>query len=58
MVDETYSSRKAVVAKYVITFLIEHYGLIVSRSSVGRMIKMMGLSWTPIQKAKRTYNSY
>ena len=29
-----------------------------SRSTVGRMMKMMGLSWTPIQKAKWTYASY
>ena len=57
-VYEVHSSGKAVVAKDVINFLIEHYALIVSRTTVGRMMKTMVPSWTPIQKEKRTYVSY
>ena len=58
MVDETHSSGKSVVDKNRMAFLIEQYGLIVSRSKIIRVMKMMGLSWTPIQKVKRTYASY
>ena len=58
MVDQYHSEGKAVVAQDVIAFILQHYNFLVHRRTVGRIMNRMGLTWTAIKTARRTYSAY
>jgi len=57
-VDDCHSIGKAVVARDIRAMLFEKHGMNVHRTTVGRAVKKLGLSYSPIGRAKRTYASY
>ena len=58
VVDEEHSKGKAVVARDIVAYLLENFYLKVNRTTAGRALKGMGLTWAPIKKVKRSYSSY
>ena len=57
-IDTSHSKGEAVVARDVMAMLFDKYQLDVHRTTVGRAVKRLGLSYSQIQSAKRTYSSY
>ena len=49
---------KAVVARNVEAYWLEKSYILVHRTTAGRTLNSMGLTWIPIGKAKKTYASY
>ena len=58
MVDEKYSWGKAVVVRDIVAFLLDKFDLAIHRTSVGRVMHLLGLICGSIKNAKRTHASY
>ena len=58
-VDSSHSRGRSVTARKVRAHIYEKFGgLEVHRTTMIRALKRMGLTWSPIAKAKRTFASY
>ena len=58
LVDEQHSKGKAIVARDIVAYLLENCYLRIHQTTAGRTLKGMGITWSPIKKAKRSYASY
>ena len=59
LTDDIHSEGETVTSRKVRAHLFEKFeGLQVHKSTVTRTMKKLGLSWSPIGRAKRTYASY
>lgn len=57
-VDDNHVKGKAVVSRDIVALLFTKYQIKIHRTTAARAIAKLGLSWTPIKSAKRTFSSH
>ena len=58
LVDERHSQGKGVVARNIVAYLYDQFNLLIHRTTAGRMISKLGLSWAPMKAYKSTFASH
>ena len=57
-VDEKHSNGNAVVACQIIALLLDKFGLMIHRCTVGRLMRKLGLNYSVIKPVKRTFAAH
>ena len=58
MMDTHHSRGKAVVARDIVKHVLDKHEILISKNTAKRAIMKMGLKWSPVKPAKRTYDAY
>ena len=56
--DEKHSNGNAVVARQIIALLLDKFGLMIHRRTVGRLMRKLGLNYSAIKPVKRIFAAH